>query len=337
MPKPNFPHEEHDPDFDNFEDDAPSHMNGADEDVDLPEPQEAELDDADIEVSVVDDTPEGDRDRPPREREVAEPTEEELQSYGEKVRARINDLTQARHDERRRREALERQQQAALEHARRLQAENERLKQFVTDGSKQFVDATTAAAEAKVAAARRALKEASETFDAEAMAKAQEDLTDAKLELQAAKNFKTPTFQAPENDVQTRQAAEPAEVDPKTRAWMAKRTWFTNPAHTAATSYALGLHQELMAAGYDPQTDRYFDAIDAGMKKRFPELYAGEREPGDRPQRRTGAVVAPASRTAPRKNTVTLTASEVALCQKLGITPKQYAEQKLKDSKVKGA
>ena len=66
---------------------------------------------ADIEIEVVDDTPPQDKGRKPLDREVADPTDEEIESYSDNVKKRIKDLTHARHDERRAKEALLREKQ----------------------------------------------------------------------------------------------------------------------------------------------------------------------------------------------------------------------------------
>ena len=46
-------------------------------------------DDEDVEVSIIDDTPEQDRGRRPLDREVEDPTDEEIEQYGDKVQKRI--------------------------------------------------------------------------------------------------------------------------------------------------------------------------------------------------------------------------------------------------------
>ena len=61
--------------------------------------------DDDFEVEVVDDTPEQDRGRKPLEREVEDPTDDEIEQYTQGAQKRIKELTHARHDERRAKEA----------------------------------------------------------------------------------------------------------------------------------------------------------------------------------------------------------------------------------------
>lgn len=331
-----------DQDFDNFDDStSASFGGGADDEVQLPGPS---VDDSspELEVEIVDDTPPRDRTAKPLQRNVDEPTDEELAQYSQGVQRRIKDLTHARHDERRRREALERENQAAQQLVRAMQAENQRLKQFVKEGSKQFGEMSVAAAEAKLAEARRKLAEANESFDTAKVTEAQEELLTAQLAVREAKNFKPPVVTDDETVVQTtQQQSAPAQpqLHPKTQAWMSRNRWFTAPEHVAATSYALGLDQELRNNGYDPRTDEYYEQVDARMKKRFPELYSGDRstetERNQRSeQRERGSAVAPAVRTTSKRR-VTLSASQIALCNKLGITPQQYAQELIAAGELK--
>jgi F0F1-type ATP synthase membrane subunit b/b' len=53
-----------------------------------------------------------------------------------------------------------------------------------------------AKAEAEMEMARRKYKEAQESYDSDAMLEAQENLTDAKMKLESAKNFKPSSLQA---------------------------------------------------------------------------------------------------------------------------------------------
>jgi hypothetical protein len=88
---------------------------------------EVVTDESDIEVEIVEDTPERDRGRKPLDREVSDPTDEEIESYSDNVKKRIKDLTHARHDERRAKEALLREK----EELERLSLE---LSNLIADG-----------------------------------------------------------------------------------------------------------------------------------------------------------------------------------------------------------
>ena len=65
----------------------------------------------DVEIEIVDDTPERDRGRRPLDREVEDPTDDEIESYTQGAQKRIKELTHARHDERRAKEALAREKE----------------------------------------------------------------------------------------------------------------------------------------------------------------------------------------------------------------------------------
>jgi hypothetical protein len=286
-------------------------------------------DDGDVEVEVVDDTPIQDRGRKPLDREVEDPTDDEIENYSDKVKGRIKELTHARHDERRAKEATMREKQELERLAQQLINENKQLKQYVSTGSEQYGNMAKSAAEAELEKARRQYKDAQEAFDTDAIIAAQEAMTDAKWKLEQAKSFRPPPLQTEEYEVQTRQSApEQAQPDEKTLRWQAKNQWFGANGFEEVTSYALGLHQKLVNNGVDPRSDDYFDQINDRVKSKFPEVFGGaEDKPrsGDSP-RRPAAVAAPATRSSGAKK-VQLTQTQVALAKKFGLTPQQYAAQ----------
>ena len=284
---------------------------------------------SEVEVEIVDDTPEKDRGRKPLEKQVDDPTDEEIESYSDKVQSRIKELTHARHDERRVKEAVMREKQELERLAHQLLEENNNLKKRVNAGQEIVASTAKEKADADLAMARKKLKEAHESFDTDAIIAAQEELAEAKMRAEAAKNFRPTPLQEVETPVQNTQPA-PQRVDPdeKTLRWQAKNQWFGQPGFEEYTSYALGLHQKLVTGGTDPRSDEYFDQINDRMKSKFPELFGGA---DDKPktvevQKKPTTVVAPASRsTAAGK--VRLTQTQVALAKKLGLTPQQYAAQ----------
>lgn len=294
---------------------------------------------ADIEIEVVDDTPPQDKGRKPLDREVSDPTDEEIESYSDNVKKRIKDLTHARHDERRAKEALLREKEELERLAQHMMAENNRLKQTVNTGNEQYVASVKQIADSEVEKARRALKEAQESFDNEAISVAQEALIDAKMRAENAKNFRPTPLQVDEPVVQTRQQQDRTpQVDEKTLRWQAKNQWFGADGFEEHTSFALGLHQKLVNSGLDPRSDEYFERIDARMKSTFPDVFGGNE---DRPtksgdgSRRPASVVAPATRsTGARK--VQLTQTQIALAKKYGLTPQQYAAEVAKLEKSNG-
>ena len=285
--------------------------------------------DDDFEVEVVDDTPEQDRGRKPLDREVEDPTDDEIEQYTQGAQKRIKELTHARHDERRAKEATLREKQELEVLTQRLLDENKKLRQNVNTGSEQYTQMAKTAAEAELDKARREYKAAQEAFDSDAILAAQEALLDAKMKLESAKNFRQTPLQDENFEVQT-SYQEPQRVQPdeKTLRWQAKNQWFGANGFEEVTSYALGLHQKLVNSGTDPRSDEYFEQIDARVKSKFPEVFGGNEDKprsGDTP-RKPASVVAPATRSSGKK-TVQLTKTQLALAEKFKLTPQQYAAQ----------
>jgi len=289
-----------------------------------------------VEVEIVDDTPEKDRGRKPLDRDVEDPTDEEIESYSEGVQKRIKELTHARHDERRAKESLFREKQELERLAQHMVSENTKLKEYVKSGTEQYAASIKQVADGELENAKRQYKAAYESGDADALVAAQEAMTDAKMRTEAAKNFRAPPLQDAETTVQTQPQVSRPELDDKTVRWQAKNQWFGSTGYEEHTSFALGLHQKLVNSGLDPRSDEYFERIDARMKSTFPEVFGSEDKPrsGDGSKRPT-SVVAPATRsTGARK--IQLTPTQVALAKRYGLTPQQYANEVAKLEKSNG-
>ena len=97
----------------------------------------SQQEDGDVEVEIVDDTPERDKGRKPLDREVVDPTDAEIETYTRGAQERIKELTHARHDERRAKEALQREKQELERLAQHMHSENQKQKQYVDSGSQQ--------------------------------------------------------------------------------------------------------------------------------------------------------------------------------------------------------
>lgn len=292
---------------------------------------DVENDAADIDVDIEDDTPEPDRNARPLEREVEDPTDEEIESYGAKVQSRIKELTHARHDERRRKEELLREKQEMERLIQTALEENKKLKQYVNSGSQTYVETLQGKAQAELEMARRKYREAQESYDTDAIMEAQEAFTDAKIRFEAAKSFKPQTLQVEEDVVQSQQQSPKApDLDDRTVRWQAKNQWFGAPGYEEMTAFALGLHQKLVNSGVDPRSDVYFESIDSRIQQTFPQVFEGERKQAKAPARKPASVVAPATRSTGAKKSVTLTKTQARLADKLGISHADYAKEFLK-------
>jgi hypothetical protein len=307
---------------------------------------DAEEDGNEVKIEIEDDTPLEDRGRkaaPPPE----EPTDEELNSYDEKVQSRIKKFTRGYHDERRAKEQAMREKDAAEDFARKVYEENKRLQEKLSFGSKQFIETSKNAAQTELESAKDKYRKAYEAGDADAIVAAQEQITKATVKLDKAEGMRP--IEGPENSefAPARAAAEPAppKISPRTKKWVDSNSdWFG--VDDEMTMTAMGIDKKLQreyGADY-VGTEEYFKTVDRTMRKRFPEFFESQSnedndppppkrsapvEEDDEPPRRASkpaAVVAPASRSS-SPSRIKLKQSQVALARKLGITPEQYAKQ----------
>ena len=288
-----------------------------------PEVAETEEEEEEYEVEVFDDTPKADRNR-----KTAEPptdvTDEELEGYSEKVRKRIQHFSKGYHDERRAKETALRERQELERFTQQLVDENKNLKGTVDKNQEVLLEQAKRTAAGEAILAKRAYKAAYEAGDADKLLDAQEKLTNAKIKTDRLSTLRPSTLQQDETPVQTEQVQEqstPAPIDERANSWASTNTWFGQDDEM--TSFALGLHNKLVKEGVNPQGDDYYEKIDFRMRQIFPDNF---EDGGSEQRKRRTNVVAPATRsTAPRK--VRLSATQLVLSKRLGLTPEQYAKQ----------
>jgi len=284
-----------------------------------------------FEIEIIDDTPERDKGKQPLNKEVADPTDDEIANYSQNVQSRIKELTHARHDERRKAEAALREKQELERLAQQLIEENNNLKKNVNTGHQIIANSVKEKAEADLILARKQYKEAQEAYDTDAIIAAQEALTDAKWRLESLKNYRPAPLQEEKTPVQTQpRQNQSVQPDEKSLRWQAKNQWFGSTGFEEVTSFALGLHQKLVNSGVDPRSDEYYEQIDSRVKNTFPEIF-GEQKSAQA-AKRPSTVVAPASRSTGVKK-VQLTPTQAALVKKFNLDPKKYylEQQKLEN------
>ena len=281
----------------------------------------------DFDIEVVDDTPPEDRGRTPSE-PPEDVTEEELEAYSEKVRKRIQHFTKGYHDERRAKEQAMREREELERLAQKLVDENSKLKGTVSKNQAVLIEQAKKQVAVELEQAKRAYKDAYESGNGDALLEAQDKLTSARLRSERVENFKVPALQEENNEVQTQEENTVAPVivkpDDKAVQWADANPWFGTDDEM--TSFALGLHKKLVTNGIDPQSDEYYQSINARMRHVFPENFEdAQTQEVDKPKRNQN-VVAPATRsTALRK--VKLTQTQIAIAKRLGVPLEQYAKQ----------
>jgi hypothetical protein len=294
---------------------------------------DAELDNnAELEVDIVDDTPDQDKGKPRRaeEAEAQIPEDDEIANYSDNVQKRIKQLKFEYHEERRRKEEAARLQDEAVDYARKMYEENQKLRKTLEEGEGVLVQQAKSRVEAELDRAKSAYKEAYEMGDPDKLIEAQEKLTALQNEKFRVESYK-PKPQVTEAPKEFQQKPKVAEPDARTKQWAAQNEWFGSDSEM--TGYAFGVHESLVKQGLNPQTqaDEYYRRIDESMRQRFPDKF-GEQIIEDAPVRQTGSVVAPAQRSAKKPRRVQLTSTQVALAKRLGLTAEQYAAQLLKEA-----
>ena len=301
--------------------------------VETPEVAEEEF-----EIVVEDDTPEEDRDREPMPEEIVDNLEkDELEEYSVE---KAKQLKKVWHDERRAKEEAQRERDAAVAYAKQQQEENKKFRADLNKGEEALMENSKSSAEHELQLATKMYKEAFEAGEADQVADAQAKMVSAQSRLHAAENYERQygeVEQAEQNEgwnIQPQQQQEQQpQIDRKALAWQKENEswWGTN---RKMTSFAFGMHEDLVSQGIDPDvdSDEYYSSIDKEMRLRFPEEFEGETPEADaspRPAAKAKTVVSSAKRTTKSKKVV-LKDSEVRLAHRLGLTPEDYVREKLK-------
>ena len=283
-------------------------------------------DESEIEVEIVDDVPELDRNREALT-ESPEPDENELASYSDRVKKRIGVLQRAFHDERRAKEQSSRERDEAMSYANSIVEKNKSLLQKSNSDDSLLHETWKSKAESDLDSAKKEYKSAYESGDSDAIVDAQEALNRATMRHENSLSFK-PALQTQETPVQPVNSVRTAPPpDDAAVSWASKNSWFGKDR--LMTGMAYGLHEELISSGIHPQRDaaKYYGEINQQMRKRFPDYGWGDSE-GKEPRQRTSAnIVAPVTRTSSGGKKVSLTSTQVAIAKRLNIPLAEYAKQ----------
>ena len=292
-----------------------------------------EFDGDELDVEIVDDTPEDDRNIAPLTEEITSELEDadESADYSKNVKTKFKQYKKAWHDERRAKESALREQQEALGMAQRILDDNKRLKTMLQSGEKELITTYQTSADLELQKARRNYKEAYDSGDSDILLEAQEEMLSASFKVDKAKNFK-PTVQIDENDVQIHYPVQkPVQMEPKLAEWLSDNEWYADNDRAYLKEYAKKVHGKLANQFGESYigTDAYYKVISKEVKNRFPDEFEGteiQNDDGDKPQRTTkpSTVVASARRSAGTKK-VLLTKSAQAIAKKLGLSNEQYA------------
>lgn len=321
-----------------------------------------------FDIEVVDDRPPEDRPFPRAKQSSSDEADvnvddKELEGYSKKVQKRIDKLRYAQHEERRQKEEAERMREEAVKVAQQLAGKNREYEALIQRGEGALITQVKERAKLALDKAKSSYRKAYEEGNTDSVVDAQGSMVQAQTELNEVEQYERSlpdpsqinpqqaTYQQQQAIYQQQQAAyqqqqrqqqqqaaqQAPQLDAKQTTWAEDNPWFGNPEEKLMSATAYGLHEQaLQDHNMDPSTDEYYDYINTGMRKQFPD-YSWSDESGTgnsatATTKRATSVVAPSARSngsRPRK--VRLTSTQVSLAKRLGLTNDQYARQLAKE------
>tara|TARA_R100000908_G_C3755406_1_gene149876 strand:+ start:3350 stop:4276 length:927 start_codon:yes stop_codon:yes gene_type:complete len=279
-----------------------------------------------VEVEAIEQEPEKleikEQDTKEEKQEKQETTSEDLEEYSEGVKKRISKLTAKMRE-------AERRETAAVEYAQSIIKQNENLNKDRSNLDQHYVHEFENRLGVQEKFLQKELKEAIERGDTDTQVKMQTELAKLASEnnrLAYVKQQQTQQLEAAKQQPQKPAAPPQRKPDPKANAWAEKNTWFGEDEPMTLTAFSI--HKNLVeVGGYDPTSDEYYGELDKRIRTEFPHKF--EDVNGTTKKARTSPSVASASRPANRSNnrSVKLSASQVAIAKKLGVSLEQYAKQ----------
>jgi hypothetical protein len=261
-------------------------------------------------------------------KEAEEKKDHELENYSKDVQRRIAKLTGKWRE-------AERQKEEAAAYARAQIKLREAAEAKISKLEPGFLKSTEDSIKSGLEAAKAQLAKAREAGDINAEVEAQALISE--YGYKQAKLTETKAAQEEFNAKKPKEVKEPIYTerpvqaeqnpDPKAEEWASKNTWFGKD--TAMTYTAFDLHKKLTEEeGYDPQSDEYYQEIDKRIRLEFPQKFAtSNSNTGETTKPVQTVASAKRSTNTGRKNSVTLTPSQVAIARKLGVPLKEYAKQ----------
>jgi len=190
---------------------------------------------------------------------------------------------------------------------------------------KTYYDTKLESANKLLEKARLEHKSAYESGDSDRMLDAAESIADAKVELKTLESQKHlfdkepepvpnyPSVQAPQPVQQQQQPAQ--QPDPRALQWAQSNKWFGENAAMTGAAYAIDA--QLKMEGFNPSSEDYYSELDRRIGESFPAKTA---------KAKPKQVVAGVTRAQSASKRVALTKSQVAMANKLGVPPSEYAK-----------
>jgi hypothetical protein len=263
-----------------------------------------------------------------QEEATEEKKPDELEDYSSNVKSRIDKLTRKMREE-------ERQKESAIQFAESVKKENENLKTRLTNLDKGYLEEFNSRVQSQLEAAKRSLKDANESGDADKIVEAQANLAAITVEKSKITKPKVEKTEEQPNQQpivpnqpqpippQPPQQTQNPKPDPKAEAWAAKNEWFGQDEVMTYASF--GIHRRLVEdEGFDPTTDDYYSELDKRIASEFPHKMGQTKQTGG--SQKVVSATSSKSRNKGGKKTVRLSPSQVAMAKRLGVPLEEYAK-----------
>lgn len=253
-------------------------------------------------------------------------SEEDLDKRREKTQKRINKLVAQRKES-------EEREAAAMQFAQQQKNEVDALRGQLSNLNTGYSSEASSRIDSQEIQAKTAFKEAYEAGEVDKMADAQQVMAKIAIEKERLRIFKDNQEKQKQRaeqmqEQQIQQQAQPQqqvqqEPDAKAVDWAEREenSWFGQDRAMTATAFTI--HQQLVEEeGLDPQSDEYYNEIDARMRQDFPHKFNGKSAPAQKV-----ASVSQGRTSQKNKKSVKLTPAQISVAKKLGVPLDAYAKE----------
>ena len=212
-------------------------------------------------------------------------------------------------------------------------------KNEVTDTNLSLINNAISTTQQETAFLKAGYRDAMASGDYDRAAEIQQRMADNSARLLQLENGKEalekqgkqtpPAYQVPSDPVE----ALASQLSPRSAAWIRNNPQFATDQRLFQKMIAA--HNLALADGLTPDTDDYFANVEESLRIRRPEPTYEDpmAQSATVTQKRSAPPAAPVSRggtgQGSRPNVVTLTLAEREMAQMMGMTPKEYAENKI--------
>ena len=263
-----------------------------------------------VEIDIKDDTEEEGSDKPAKSED-----EDELASYSEGVKKRINKLTYKTRE-------AERREQEALEYARSVKSELDSLKKRETTLSKSLESEAETRLKTQEQLYKDQYKSAIDMGDTDKQIEAQSYLAQLVVEKERLRNYREHRREvetAPERPMP--QPTQRQVPDRKAQEWAERNTWFGSERGMTAVAYEI--HDDLVSEGVNPTSDTYYRELDSRIRKEFPNKFTAQTA------KKPSSTVASGRPTQVKKSSssVELNETQKNIARRLGVSYDDYKRQ----------